>query len=259
MLPDERSRYNVGRVNGHQITGRYKEESGKNRFFALGREVAVRDGSGRKLARVRSESVRLNRGVQKSMDVNGDGEADLYVWGWDMETDQRDLSGWIPYSALKHPPRLDPPPDVNPRPPGEGSPLKIDCEEAGRALADLRFKNRKGVIPDNGNWGDHYSGRYEAPLNFINLCFNVPNVVGGGVAKDSIPDGALFVPGLDEEGRPIRERMTMYRHGDLEQDVPVHFVYGRPQGELFRKPRGTLLWGWIAQANVGHIPTPGER
>jgi len=37
----------------------------------------------------------------------------------------------------------------------------------------------------------------------------------------------------------------MYEDGDLERPVTVHFVYGRAQGGD--------RWGWLAQANVGHI------
>src|SRR5205823_219034 len=109
-----------------------------------------------------------------------------------------------------------------------------------RKLAGLRFKDSEGEIRKRARKGTDYAGRNHPPLNFIYLCFNVPNVVHGGVAKDSIPDGGLFVPGFDRRGKPIRERMTMYRGGDLAKAVPVHFVYGRSVD--------TKSWGWIAQA-----------
>jgi hypothetical protein len=147
-LPERTSRYNVGRV-----TGRYKTEDGKkNREFALRDQTAVRDGSGRELALVR-EPVMLNRRVVKWMDVNGDGQADVYVWGWAMDTDRGKLSGWISRSQVSDPPPLDPladAPAVNPGPPRESAPLTVDCERANEALEDLRFKDRHGEIRCSG-------------------------------------------------------------------------------------------------------------
>jgi hypothetical protein len=243
-LPERTGRYNVG-----DVSSRYRDANNERRRFALREEVAVRDGSGRELARVR-KPVMLNRGAVKQLRLGGSESPEVHVWGWSMTTDRGRLSGWIPRRALEDPPETGWNPQVNPEPPLEGPALEIDAQEASRRLANLRFKNSAGDIPRRGNEGTHYSGRNPGPLDFVYLCFNAPNVVRGGVAKDSIPDGALFVPGLDEKALPIRERMTMYRGGDTNQPVPVHFVYGRAaDGQSF---------GWIAQACVGHIPLPGE-
>jgi hypothetical protein len=257
VLPERTSDYNIGVLNDRQVTGRYKDANGKNIKFDLieEEEAAVRDGTGQELARVR-KAVMLNRGAVKEMDVDGDGDGIPYVFGWSMNTDHGKLSGWIPRNKLKRPPDPAKILSLNPRAPHEGAPLEIDCERATEALADLRFKDRTGKFRPSGNWGDDYAGRNPGPLDFVNLCFNVPNVIGGGVAKDSIPNGELFVPGLDEDRAPIRERMTMYRSPGLREEVCVHFVYGRTEGEMFRPPRGEVRWGWIAQANVGHIPAP---
>jgi hypothetical protein len=242
-LREKTSRFNRGNVSG-----RYHDASGKRLRFALRHEAAIRDGSGREFGRALAP-VMLNRGVVKRMRVEDAAEPETYVWGWSMKTlrgDRRRSSGWIRREDLADPPVIGFDPTLNPEPPREGTPLAIDCEKATRKLKGLRFKNSEGEIPRSGNHGTDYAGRNRAPRNFIYLCLNVPNVIHGGVAKDSIADGAMFVPGLDGHGKPIRERMTMYRSGDLERPVPVHFVYGRLAG--------TNSWGWIAQANIGRIP-----
>jgi len=48
-------------------------------------------------------------------------------------------------------------------------------------------------------------------------------------------------------------RYEARRDRRLKQPVDVHFVYGLGDGEFYRPSRGTLGWGWIAQANAGHI------
>lgn len=242
-MVEQTSRFNRGNVSG-----RYHDASGHRALFALRHEVAVRDGSGREFARV-AEPVMLNRGAVKHMRVHGAADAETYVWGWSMKTvsgDKRRCSGWIPRKALADPPEIGFDATLNPRPPREGRPLEIDCDRATRKLRGLRFKDSKGHITRHGKHGTDYAGRNRGPRNFVYLCFNVPNVTHGGVAKDSLPDGSRFVPGLDEQGKPIRERMTMYRGDHPAKAVPVHFVYGRSED-------GTD-WGWIAQANVGRIP-----
>jgi hypothetical protein len=245
-LPERTSRFNRGNVSG-----RYRDANGKRASFALRQEVAVRDGSGREFARVLAP-VMLNRGAVKQLPLDAAAEPETHVWGWGMTTvvgAKRRCSGWIPRAALADPPEIGFDPRLNPEPPLEGMPLEVDSERATRKLRGLRFKNSRGEIPRRGNHGTDYAGRNRGPLDFIYLCFNVPNVVRGGVAKDSIPDGGLFVPGLDRHGRPIRERMTMYRGGHLSKPVPVHFAYGRAED--------TQSWGWIAQANVGRIAPLG--
>jgi hypothetical protein len=242
-LPQRTSRYNVGGVSVRYHEGRERKR------FALRHSVAVRDGSGRALGST-ERPVMLNRGAVKKMSLDGGESPETFVWGWNVETDRGRLSGWLPRSALNNPPETGWNAEVNPEPPLEGTPLEVDAEDAARKLSGLRFKNSRGEIPRAGNQGTHYAGRNPGPLDFVYLCFNAPNVVRGGVAKDSIPDGGFFVPGLDDEGRPIRERVTMYRDGRLEEPVPVHFLYGRPDD--------AQTWGWMAQANVGHVPLPGE-
>jgi hypothetical protein len=245
-LPEKTSRFNRGNVSG-----RYRDANGKRLRFELQHEVAVLDGAGREFARV-VEPVMLNRGVAKRMRADGAAEPETYVWGFSMRTTSGDLrrcSGWISRTALVHPPDIGSDDTVNPKPPREGAALEVDCEKAMRKLRGLRFKDSSGAIPKRGNHGTDYAGRNPGPRNFVYLCFNVPNVVRGGVAKDSIRNGGLFVPGLDENGKPIRERMTMYRHRHHPKPVPVHFVYGRPADRQ--------TWGWLAQANVGRILPPG--
>jgi hypothetical protein len=229
------------------VSGRYKDGDGNDRFFELRREVAVRDGAGREFARVRGP-VKLNRRAEKQLRVDGAHRPKTHVWGFSMRTVAGDLkrcSGWILREALADPPDIGFDPSVNPKPPGEGAPLVIDCDRATRKLSRLRFKDSKGKFPKRGNNGKDYGGRNPGSHNYINLLFNVPNVVGGGVAKDTIPNGGLFVPALDRHGKPIRERMNMYRGRHRSKKVRVYFVYGRAEdGES---------WGWIAQANVGRI------
>jgi len=243
-LPERTGRYNVG-----DVSARYRDAANQRRRFALRRETALRDGGGREVGRT-SGPVMLNRGAVKQMVLGGGAVPETCVWGWNVETDRGKLSGWLRRSVLEDPPETGWRADVNPGPPLEGPPLVVDAVDATRKLAGLRFKNSSGEIPRHGNAGTHYSGRNPGRLDFVYLCFNVPNVVRGGVAKDSIPDGGLFVPALDDQARPIRQKMTMYRGGDLSQPVAVHFLYGRPAD--------AQSFGWIAQANVGHVPLPGE-
>jgi hypothetical protein len=63
------------------------------------------------------------------------------------------------------------------------------------------------------------------------------------VARDSIPDGARFVPALDKDGEPIREKMTMYQGGNFNQPVAVSFLY--------KRAAKSNIYAWLARANVG--------
>ncbi len=156
------------------------------------------------------------------------------------------VAGWVRRSALVAPPpiRRD---TRNPAPPRVSrTPLLIDTAQGRRRLSGLRFVNSHGVIPKGGgNKGEHYGGRNPGSLDYVYQLFAVPNVRYGGVAKDSLPDGSLFFPALDERGRPIVETMTMYRGRDLRRPVRVTFIYGRPAR--------TRRFGWIARANVGRL------
>ena len=110
----------------------------------------------------------------------------------------------------------------------------------------MRFVNSHGVFPEGGgNRGEHYAGRNPGPLDYVYLLCAAPNVRYGGVAKDSLPDGSIFISALGKYGRPILETMTMYRGRDFASPVRVTFQYGRAS----RSRR----YGWIARANVGRL------
>ena len=122
--------------------------------------------------------------------------------------------------------------------------MAFDAAGGTQKLTGLRHTNSKGEIPKGaGNKGEHYAGRNPGPSDFVYLLFACPNVQRGGMAKDSLPDGAKFVPAQDANNHPIIEKMTMYQDGDLHKPIPVTFIYGREQG--------SSLYGWIARANVG--------
>jgi hypothetical protein len=174
------------------------------------------------------------------------GGSEWYAWAWDTPAG----SGWIALSAIVDPPKVEA--DTtwrNPKPPREATnaPLRIDATAGLEKLRGLRHVNSQGVLPpSSGNRGEHYTSRRPRQSeDFVYLLFAVPNVQRGGVAKDSLPDGATFIPALDEQGRPIAETMTFYRDNDLGQPVKVTFLYGRAQsGDT---------WGWLARANVGDL------
>lgn len=235
-LPDRTSRYNVGGV-----LPRIRDRRGQT-DFELRRPTAVFDGGGRQIG-VSQGPVKLNAGAVRRMDLDRRGRPETYLFA---QRTGAGVAGWVRRSALVDPPPI-PRNTRNPRPPAVSrTPLVIDAAEGRRKLEGLRFVNSHGVIPEGGgNKGEHYGGRHPGELDYVYLLFAVPNVRYGGVARDSLPDGSLFVSALHERGDPIRERMTMYRGRDLESPVRVTFVYGRP-------PR-SRRYGWIARANVGEL------
>jgi len=235
-LPPQTSRYNRG-----DSAGRYRDENGKIKLFAIkGGEAALYDGGGRGIGSV-NKPVMLNVGAAKWMDLDGKPGKESYAWAWATT----DGSGWIARDALVDAPPADPKSDRNPKPPRESdTPLTIDTAAGREKLAKLRHFDSKGEIPKGGgNRGEHYAGRNPGEKDYVYLLFAVPNVQRGGVAKDSLPNGSKFIPALDEKGKAIVEVMTMYREGDVDQPVEVTFLYGRAEGGE--------MWGWLARANVG--------
>jgi hypothetical protein len=236
-LPKETSRYNRG-----DAPGRYRDADGKLRHFELKHPTSLYDGSGRAIGDM-TEPVLLNVGVAKDMDPNGDGKAESFAWAWATKAG----SGWIARSALVDPPKPDADPTRNPKPPKESKELlTIDCAAGREKLKGLRHVDSSGKIPEgNGNMGEHYAGRNPGDKDYVYLLLACPNVVRGGVAKDSIPNGDQFIPALDEKNKPIVEVMTMYKGGNLNEPVKVTFLYGRT--------KTTSGWGWLARANVGEL------
>ena len=236
-LPAQTSRYNQGNQ-----PGRYRDANRRIRLFELKRgEATLYDGAGRVIGNV-TKPVMLNSGAAKTMDVDGKGKKS-YAWAWATTAG----SGWIARSDLVNPPPPDIDPKRNPRPPRESAdaPLVIDAAGGRKQLEGLRHINSKGEIPTSGNRGTDYAGRHPGDADYVYLLFAVPNVVRGGMARDSLADGSKFIPALNEKGEPIVEVMTMYRDGDLSKPVKVTFLYGRGEnGELY---------GWIARANVGEL------
>lgn len=236
-LPKSTSRYNVG-----NLPGRYRDSKGQLRHFALKHTAPLYDGSGREIATL-SEPVLLNIGVAKDMDVNGGGKKESFAWAWATKAG----SGWVARSALVDPPRPDADPARDPKPPKESKEaMTIDCAAGREKLKGLRHVGSSGEIPEgSGNMGEHYAGRNPGEKDYVYLLLACPNVMRGGVAKDSVPNGDKFFQGLDESGQPITETMTMYKGGDLNQPVTVTFLYGRTTT--------SNGWGWLARANVGEL------
>jgi hypothetical protein len=236
-LPKATSKYNRG-----DAPGRYRDQSGHVRRFQLRQPTSIYDGDGHAIGQV-TEPVMLNVGVAKDIDVGRSGTSQSFAWAWDTPAG----SGWIARKDLVDAPKPDADPTRNPKPPGESTqPLTIDCAAGRGKLKGLRHVNSDGVIPEGGgNKGEHYAGRSPGDHDYVYLLLACPNVVRGGVAKDSISNGSHFVEALDADGKPIVEEMTMYRDGDLAKPVKVTFVYGRTAT--------SNGWGWLARANVGEL------
>jgi hypothetical protein len=231
------SRYNVG---GLPI--RIQDPATRDpRPFPLHGPATLYDGAARPIGRITSEFVVLNDGAVKVLRVEG-ARQECY---WAHRAGPG--SGWIPRTALVDPPKFHRDPhERNPRPPRlSRRTLRIDGAEGRRQLAGLYYQNSRSEFPNGGNQGTHFAGRHPGESDYVYLLFAVPNVVRGGGAKDSLPDGSNFVRGLDERGSEIREVVTMYRGKDLSQAVDVTFLYGRA-------PR-SRLYGWMARANVGAL------
>jgi hypothetical protein len=236
-LPAQTSRYNRGNQ-----PGRYRDAKKKVIYFALKHtEAAIYDGAGREIGKV-TKPVLLNSGAAKDMDVDRSGTKQSFAWAWATEAG----SGWIARSELVNPPKPDIDPTRNPKAPRDSDQrLVIDAAAGRKKLDGLRFMNSQGTIKPTGNHGTDYGGRHPGAADYIYLCFACPNVIKGGMARDSLADGSGFVPALDEKGKPIVEVMTMYRDADMKKPVKVTFLYGRGEdGDLY---------GWIARANVGDL------
>lgn len=197
-LPPQTSRYNRG-----AMPGRYRDAEGKMKRFELKGETAVFDGSGREFGKARAP-VLLNIGAAKEMDLDAQPGKEPYVWAWRTEAG----SGWIARTALADPPAPDADPQRNPKPPKDSdTPLVIDAAGGTEKLKSLRHTNTQGIIPeDNGNMGEHYTGRNPGPKDFVYVLFAVPNVQRGGVARDSISDGGKFIPALDDRDNSSPKR-----------------------------------------------------
>jgi hypothetical protein len=236
-LPAQTSRYNRGNQ-----PGRYRDAKKKLIYFVLKRgQASIYDGAGREIGKV-TKPVLLNSGAAKDMDVDHSGTKQSFAWAWATEAG----SGWIARSELANPPKPDIDPTRNPRPPRDSDQrLVIDAPTGRKKLEGLRFMNSQGTIKPSGNHGADYGGRHPGNADYIYLCFACPNVIRGGMARDSLADGSRFVPALDEKAKPIVEVMTMYRDADMKKPVRVTFLYGRgDDGDLY---------GWIARANVGDL------
>jgi len=243
------SRYNAAGAGARYREDPKDPESPTRKFKLTESTARVFDGFGREIARV-GGPVELNSGTKKKMDLDPpDGKPETYVLGWRMpRTGGGSATAWIRRSALKDPPAARVDPRVNPAPPRKGKPVAIDADRGRRTLTGLYYKGSSGKFRDTGNRGADFGGRNDRDRDrdYVNLLFSAPNVPKGAIAKDTIPDGARFVPGLSKRGRPIRLKVKMYRDRREDQEIHVHFVYGRAEnGDR---------WGWIAQANVGHIP-----
>jgi hypothetical protein len=211
--------------------------------FRLRRPTPVHDGSGRELA-ISPRSVKLNAGAVKQMDVDGQG-LDTYLFA---QKTGAGVSGWVRRTAIRRPPRV-PRDNRNPKPPAESeTPLVIDGATAREKLRGLRFLGRYGLPRGPGaNQAVHYAGRNLDQHGYVYLLWSAPNVVWGGIAKDSLPEGSEFVPALDENGNPIEEITPMYRRRDflLRHKEDVTFLYGRAPE--------SATYGWIIRANVGEV------
>jgi hypothetical protein len=232
--PNRTSPYNIG-----DSPGRFRSPDHRKKFFSLKAETSLFDGGGREIGRV-TKPVTLNIGACKRMNVDGKADAE-FMWAWRSTAG----SGWIARSAFIDPPPFEIDTKRDPKPPREAKELlTIHADKGTELLKGLRHTDFKGIIPDTGgNKGEHYAGQKPGPKNYVYLLFACPNVKNGGVARDSIPDGAGFVPAQDDAGKPITETMTMYRAGDFNQPVPVTFLYGRAEN--------SNIYGWLARANIG--------
>jgi hypothetical protein len=236
-LPARTSKYN----QGNQL-GRYRDQKHRIILFKLKHdEVPIYDGAGREIGRVK-KPVMLNSGAAKDLSIDGKPK-ESFAWAWATGAG----SGWIARSALVNPPKPDIDPTRNPKPAKDLETTLVINAAAGREkLKGLRHINSKGVIPPPGGCnGTDYAGRHPGDHDYVYLLFAVPNVIKGGMARDSLIDGSKFIPALDAKGNLITETMTMYEDTDMKKPKKVTFLYGREE-------KGTL-YGWIARANVGDL------
>jgi hypothetical protein len=235
-LPAQTSKYNKG-----NLLGRYRDKNHKVIFFNLKQpEVPIYDGGGREIGKVK-KPVMLNSGAAKTMSIDGK-SPQSFAWAWATGAG----SGWIARSSLVNPPKPDIDPNRDPKPPHDSDQvLTIDAAAGREKLKGLRHINSKGIIPPAGNQGTDYAGRHPGDHDYVYLLFAVPNVIRGGMARDSLIDGSKFIPAMDEHKNPIIEVMTMYEDADMKKPKKVSFLYGRAEtGNLY---------GWVARANVGDL------
>ena len=255
--------------NPEKVAERYKDEYGVARhqdedgitYFEFKGQVTkapIYDGAGNFLTEVPEQDrrdappgVRLTKGTAKRMRGGR-----LHFWAYDvpdLRQRRNRVSGWIDAEKLGNPPQ--PEFDGNANPPAEpGREHYIDGAPTSRKFKGLRFPPSRGNPKETGNRGEHYAGRPAGdPLRYhVYLVFSVPkkNVAGGGLAKDSMPDGATFIQGF-ECGEPIRLTVTMFDEADASHQIS--FVYGRVSD---RDGGSEGRWGWVAEENLtSTLPT----
>lgn len=237
---------------GSDLAGRIRDKAGRIiEFDLINDKITLYDGSGRDVGKI-NEPVKLNKGTQKEMIING--KVGTYVWAWSSNIvgGGQERSGWVDRDSLVSPPALvgkdSPFNQSNPSPPAESSiPLKINANVGTAKLQGLIHRSSDGNIPlAGGNMGTDYGGRYPGPLNYVYLERAVPNVQNGGTSKDSMADSSWFIPALDKYGRQMTETVTMFIGGNENAPVNVTFIYGRPKDSPGN-------YGWIARANVGEL------
>lgn len=208
-------RLESGRGGGHRA---YNPRTDGNRF-PIGRNAALRDGTGAIRGRVADAAVMVNYGQRRTlMDT-----VSVYVWNAALEDGGR-ASGWVRETALRDAPV--PMPTKRLPNPGQGD-YPTARRVTGGDPAAFEDLTHSPDYDGGGRRASHYLAR---PGGVVNLFYNVGLM--GGISADTFPLGVTF-----HRARGVRQiHVPMYRPGTRQVLYRMPFVYGQIGGR----------YGWMA-------------
>ena len=217
------SPYNCRLDSGHGGGHRAYNPRTRGNTFPIGRNAAVRDGTGAIRGRVEDAAVLVNYGQRKKIG----GVNQVYAWDPNL-TDGTHASGWVRETALDHAPV--PMPTHRLPNPGAG-----DYPTARRVTGGnpARFSDmtHSPNYSGGGRRASHYLVR---PGGVVNLFYNVGLM--GGISTDTFPLGVTF-----KRSQGVRQiEVPMYRLGTRQVVYRMPFVYGH-----IDTAAGTSF-GWMA-------------
>lgn len=220
-------RLESGRGGGHRA---YNPRTGGIRF-PIGRNAALRDGTGAIRGRVADASVMVNYGQRKSLD----GTVSVYVWNAGLESGGG-ASGWVRETALRDAPV--PMPTKRLPDPGRGD-YPTARRVTGGDPARFEALTHSPDYSGGGRRASHYLAR---PGGVVNLFYNVGLM--GGIATDTFPIGVTF-----HRAKGVRQILVpMYRLGTRQVLYRMPFVYGH----IGRR------YGWMAVDAMELLPVGAE-